>query len=193
MVEISSGQCLQKRNCKRIKKSPVITLASSCWFDGVAQENGILSGAGGIIKISRNTIYRWTFNCGMGTNTRAELLGVWATLSLAHRLGIDQLHVLGDSKTVIDWLNFKRNLQVSSLMGWMDKIQDLITLFNIIRFDHIYREENVEADVLSKKALQVPEGRIHFSKWQDGHEGPHYLCVSTCDLDSTTGMSMFLL
>jgi hypothetical protein len=107
MVKISSGQTLQKRIYKRNKKTPDITLASSCWFDGAAQENGILSGAGGIIKISGNTIYRWTFNCGMGTNTRAELLGVWASLSLAHRLDIDHLHVLGDSKIVIDWLNYK--------------------------------------------------------------------------------------
>jgi ribonuclease HI len=97
---------------------------------------------------------------------------VWATLSLAHRLEIDQLQLLGDSKTVVDWLNYKSNLQVSSLMGWMEKIRELITLFNTIRFDHIYREENVEADVLSKKSLQVPEGRIHYNKWQDGHEGP---------------------
>jgi ribonuclease HI len=148
MVENSSAQCLQKCKCKRIKKSPDINLTSICWFDGAAQANGILSGVGGIIKISGNTIYRWTFNCGMGTNTRAELLGVWASLSLAHRLGIDQLQLLGDSKTVIDWLNFKSNLQVSSLMDWMEKIQELITFFNTIRFDHIYREENEEADIL---------------------------------------------
>ena len=52
-----------------------------------------------------------------------------------------------------------------SLMGWMEKIRELITLFDTIRFDHIYMEENVEADVLSKKSLQVPEGRIHYNKW----------------------------
>jgi len=36
-------------------------------------------------------------------------------------------------------------------MGWMEKIRILITLFKDIRFDHTYREENVEADTLSKK------------------------------------------
>jgi len=92
-------------------------VTSICWFDGAAQENGILSGAGGIIKIFGNIIYRWTFNYGVGTNTRVELLGVWASLSLAHRLGMDQLQLLGDLKRVIDWLNYTNNLQVSSLMG----------------------------------------------------------------------------
>jgi ribonuclease HI len=89
----------------------------------------------------------------MGSNTREELLGVWATLSLSHRLEIDQLQLLGDSKIVVDWLNHMSNLHVYSLMGWMEKIRELIKLFNTIRFDHIYREENVEVDVLSKKVL----------------------------------------
>ena len=56
-------------------------------------------------------------------------------------------------------------------MGWMEKICELITFFTTITFDHIYREENEEENILSKKTLQVPEGRIHFSKWKDGHVG----------------------
>jgi hypothetical protein len=66
-------------------------------------------------------------------------------------LNIDHLH--GDSKIVIDWLNYKSNLQVTSLMSWMTKIRDLIHLFINIKFDHIYREENMKTDVLSKRAL----------------------------------------
>jgi len=54
---------------------------------------------------------------------------------------------------VTDWLNFKGNLQVTSLVGWMDMILDLKKYFNTIRCDHIYREENEEADALSKKSL----------------------------------------
>jgi hypothetical protein len=41
------------------------------WFDGASQQNNLQSGAGGLIHISHNTICRWTFNCGQGTNTRA--------------------------------------------------------------------------------------------------------------------------
>jgi hypothetical protein len=41
------------------------------WFDGVAQHNGALSGAGGLIRLTKNSQYRWTFSCGPGTNTRA--------------------------------------------------------------------------------------------------------------------------
>ena len=107
-----------------------------------------------------------------GNKYQGKNFGVWASLSLAHKLDLDQLQLLEDSKIVVDWLNHKCNLYVTSLMGWMEKIRILITLFKDIRFEHIYKEENVEADTLSKQALQVPEGRIHFNKWQEGQEGP---------------------
>jgi hypothetical protein len=41
------------------------------WFDGATQRNGEISGAGGVIKINDHTVYKWTLNCGRGTNTRA--------------------------------------------------------------------------------------------------------------------------
>jgi hypothetical protein len=46
-------------------------------FDGAAQADGICSGAGGIIKLSASTIYKWYLNCGARKNTKAELMGVW--------------------------------------------------------------------------------------------------------------------
>jgi ribonuclease HI len=172
MLENSVGLGPRKGKSLRIKKTHVVTLASAGWFDGATQANGILSGAGGVLKISGNTSYRWTLNCGPSTNTRAELLGVWASLILETRLGIDHLQVFGDSKIVIDWLNCRGNLQVTSLVGWKDRILELAKSFNTIRFAHIYREENGVVDALSKKSLQVPEGKIHYNKWLDGHEGP---------------------
>jgi hypothetical protein len=75
-----------ERNHFRIKKTPDLTLDYVCWFDGAAQSQGLLSRAGGIIKTIGNSTYRWTLNCGQGTNTREELLGLWASLTLAHRI-----------------------------------------------------------------------------------------------------------
>jgi ribonuclease HI len=162
-----------------------------CWFDGASQNNGTLCGAGGIIRTGGNTYYRWTLNCGMGTNTRAELLGVWASLSLAHRLGIDQLQVLGDSKIVVDWLNHKCNLFVSSLLGWMEKIRILVTLFNDIKFDHIYREENVEADTLSKNPSRFWKGGSTSTNGRTARRAPHLHCGFIYDIASTWGHLWF--
>jgi ribonuclease HI len=112
----------------------------SGWFDGAASTTGLNSGAGGIIRISEHRTFKWYFNCGPGTNTRAELLGAWALLTLAVRLDISVLSVHGDSKIVIDWLCGKGHLQVFNLEGWKDRILELINHFQSISFQHIYRE-----------------------------------------------------
>jgi len=96
MFENISAQCPRKGRNNKIKNTPEFTLAYVGWFDGAAEANGLLSGVGGVIKLPGNTTYKWTLNCGLGTNTSSELLGVWASLTLAKRSGIDQLQVLGD-------------------------------------------------------------------------------------------------
>jgi hypothetical protein len=46
------------------------------WFDG-ATGDGQNNGVGGVICINPNYLIKWTFNLGVGTNNRAELMGVW--------------------------------------------------------------------------------------------------------------------
>jgi ribonuclease HI len=72
---------------------------------------------GGMIKTSSNTVIKWTFNYGCGTNTREELLGAWATLSLVVRLNIDVIQVIGDSKIIIEWLKEKGKATCSLING----------------------------------------------------------------------------
>jgi hypothetical protein len=48
----------------RSKKIPELEDTITGWFDGTSSTNGFQSGAGGQIKISQSTYYKWTFNCG---------------------------------------------------------------------------------------------------------------------------------
>jgi ribonuclease HI len=180
MLKSTHSQVL-KGTLIRIKKIPNLIMESLCWFDGATHNNGLLSGAGSLLKTMGRTTYRWTLNCRQGTNTRVELLGLWASLTLAHRLNLAHLHVLGDSKIVIDWINQNCNLKVTNLMGWMTKIRELTTLFINIKFDHIYREENMEADALSKLALQVRKERYFSTNGRMAMRAPHFLHVSLHD------------
>jgi hypothetical protein len=61
---------------------------SLAFFDGASMDRGSNCGAGGTIFCSDLTKYRWHFNGGAGTNTKAELLGAWASLFLAKKLDI---------------------------------------------------------------------------------------------------------
>jgi hypothetical protein len=99
-------------------------------------------------------------------------LGAWALLTLASRLFITDLHVKGYSMIVIDWLRDKGHLQVISLESWKERLVDLIKLFQHISFDHVYREDNLEADNLSKQALHKQPGKIFYFQCVEEHEGP---------------------
>ena len=106
---------------RRITKN-LLTRCLARWFDGAAVKNGTNSGAGGVIWINENIIYKWYLNCGSGTNNRAELLGAWALLVLVIRLDIKDFFVQGDSKIIIEWLSGKGHLDVFSLECWKDMI-----------------------------------------------------------------------
>jgi ribonuclease HI len=140
-------------------------------FDGAAKANGQCCGAGGTIKLSTSLVHKWYMNCGPGSNSKAKLMGAWATLFLSNLLVLPKIQILGDSKVIIDWLNEKSELRVSSLEGWKQRIQILRNTFESIQFYHIYREYNKEADALSKKALSEPEGHITLHLWNEGVEG----------------------
>jgi len=91
---------------------------------------------------------------------------------LANHMEIPSLHVMGDSKVVIDWLNDKGRLMVPSIEGWKKITKILIQNFQSIVFQHIFRVFNSNADFLSKQALMESEGLITYYKWTNGGEGP---------------------
>jgi hypothetical protein len=49
-------------------------------------------------------------------------MGAWATLHLANLLALPKIQILGDSKVIIEWLNERSDLRVSSLEGWKKRI-----------------------------------------------------------------------
>jgi ribonuclease HI len=109
-------------------------------------------------------------NCRPGSNTKAELIGAWTSLILAHR-HTDNLLLLGDSKLIIDWLKGVADFQVAALNSWKERTKDATLLFRNLTFQHIFREANIEADTLSKNALRLTPNQIFFTFWVDGHKG----------------------
>jgi hypothetical protein len=79
---------------------------------------------------------------------------------------------MGDSKVVIDCLLNKGRLKVAALEGWKIRIKELTRSFRSIKYQHIFRDFNVEADKQSKLAPEVNEGYIYYHQWINGAEGP---------------------
>jgi ribonuclease HI len=90
-------------------------------FDGAARSSGLCCGAGGTFKSHPSRITKWFINCGEGTNTKAELMGLWASLTLASLWSLNHLLVLGDSRVIIDWINQISNLQSITLKAGSKK------------------------------------------------------------------------
>jgi ribonuclease HI len=130
------------------------------FFDGAAKSDGSCCGAGGFFKHHQSKITNWFINGGAGSNTRAELLGLWATLSLAAIWTLDELHILGDSKVIIDWITNKSKLNSIHLEGWLQQTRALSQCFTNLKFQHVSRAHNKAADALSKRALSAVIGRL---------------------------------
>jgi len=72
------------------------------WFGGASQHNGYMCEVGAVIQINNLVEYRWTLSYISSTNYKEELMGAWASIVLAKSLGIQELHLMGDSVTVIN-------------------------------------------------------------------------------------------
>jgi len=73
---------------------------------------------------------------------------------------LTHLHVLGDSRVIIDWISQKSKLRAIHVDPWKQKTMDLAKGFTNIRFHHFPRAFNGEADALSKRALKEEAGSL---------------------------------
>jgi ribonuclease HI len=138
------------------------------YFDGASHSRGEKCGVGAVIKFPVLGIFKIKMNCGSGTNTRSELLALWSLLYFACYKKISILHLVGDSKVIIEWFNNVNELQVISLLPWMRRIKELSGKFSLLKADHIYRAYNRGADLLSKATLELEEEGIFYTVGPEG-------------------------
>ena len=129
-------------------------------YNRVAAKN--IGGSGFVIFINDSHFYRFSMGCGSSTNTRAELLAIWALLRVGLLMGIPLQLIYGDSIIIISWLNNISALDVATLMHWCTDIRYMIHLAPLVIFKHTFREHNALADELSKKALHLDMGFVSF-------------------------------
>ena len=72
------------------------------------------------------------------------------------------------SMVIISWVNGLSALGISTLKHWCDDIITLRQLVPPVTFNHIFREHNMLADGLSKKALKLEVESGHLTETLDG-------------------------
>jgi ribonuclease HI len=95
------------------------------------------------------------------SNNGAEYEALIHGLRIAVSLGIKRLIAYGDSKVVIDQVNKACNVKKETMNAYCTEVRKLEDHFEGLEFHHVSRDNNVVADVLSKrgsKHVLVPAG-----------------------------------
>ena len=159
----------------------------SCgFFDGAAAEH--IGGAGFVIFLNDEHCFSFSLGCGSSSNTRAELLALWAILRVSELMGLPMHLIFGDSLVIISWFNRLATLNVPSLNHWCDDIRSMLLSSPHVIFKHIYREHNTQADGLSNQALKMDMGFGFFSESLDGMVNLCFssMCRAICSYSSGT-------
>jgi ribonuclease HI len=123
-------------------------------FDGCSKGNPGRAGAGAVIY--KNGIEIWGDCQFVGinaTNNVAEYAGLVLGLEQATEENITRLLIQGDSLLVIKQMTGEYKVHGYNLIPFYNRAMVLLKQFEIVSFQHVYREKNVRADELSNRGL----------------------------------------
>lgn len=91
---------------------------------------------------------------GHATNNQAEYEGLILGLRLALRQGARSVTIRGDSMLVVNQVNRTWKANHASMKQLLDVVlKDVLPRFSLWRIEHVYRNENGEADRLANEAM----------------------------------------
>ena len=124
---------------------------ATVWFDGACLGNPGPMGAGVVVECGgrRRTLAK---PLGRGTNNRAEYEAAIAGLSLALALGATSATLHGDSQLILKQLAGEYKVRDAVLRPLHAQALALMAELGQVRLEWVPREQNAEADALSKEA-----------------------------------------
>jgi ribonuclease HI len=116
-------------------------------FDGAARGNPGTTGVGSIINNDKGEwLAKKALSINPTSNNLAELNALKGLLLCIH-LGVSNIYIEGDSQIVLNAIR-KKSTPNWVLNSKLEDIINLMTKFEDIRIEHIFREGNLEADSL---------------------------------------------
>lgn len=134
------------------------TITWHAWFDGATRStNPGIRGIGAVLKGPAGQVVEIAQEIGPGTNNEAEYCALMAVLDAAVEAQVQNLVIYGDSMLVINQVNGEWLINAEGLVPLCKTVLKLKALIPDVRLCWIPREENSEADALSKRAIGVAE------------------------------------
>jgi ribonuclease HI len=90
---------------------------------------------------------------GEATNNVAEYTAVIEGLSLASELGASSVTLRSDSQLLVNQLTGSYRVKTPHLQPLHRRVRGLAAGFERIAFEHVHREENLEADRLANEGV----------------------------------------
>ncbi len=96
---------------------------------------------------------------GRSTNNVAEYYGLIAALDYAQQHSIRALRIESDSELLVRQMRGQYKVKSPELRPLYERARKMVQTFDTFKIDHVYREQNAEADALANEALDETSGR----------------------------------
>ncbi|XP_055814172.1 uncharacterized protein LOC129883562 [Solanum dulcamara] len=132
--------------------------------DGSALNTPGYIGGGGILRnASSELMFAYAIPLGTGTNNQAEIKSAIFGLSWCLHLGYMQVILEVDSQLLLKWLQHEAK-PPWSIKEMLDKLNTIILNFQEFSCNHVFREANSTADILSKHSHKCTAPELYFNK-----------------------------
>ena len=122
-------------------------------IDGGSRGNPGPAGYGVHIERADGTVVELKEPVGVATSNVAEYHGLLAALTWATRHGVDRLHVRSDSLLLVKQMRGEYRVKNAGLRPLWQEANDLVRRIRDVRFEHVRRELNKDADRLANEAM----------------------------------------
>jgi len=124
-------------------------------IDGGSRGNPGPAGYGVHIQQDDGTIVELKAAIGITTNNVAEYSGLLAALRWAIENGISELRVLADSDLLVKQMRGEYRVKSPGLQPLFEEARGLVKQIGRVRFEHVRREFNKDADRLANEAMDA--------------------------------------
>ena len=132
---------------------PTTGASAVAHIDGGSRGNPGPAGYGVYITRDDGSVVELKDAVGVATNNVAEYRGLLAALAWAVENGIADLHIRADSDLLVKQMRGEYRVKNEGLKPLWQQAQTLVRQVGRVKFEHVRRELNTEADRLANEAM----------------------------------------
>ena len=129
----------------------------TAYIDGGARGNPGPAGYGVYIELPDGSVEELHGALGIATNNVAEYSGLLAALTWALEHGHRDVHIRADSELLVKQMRGEYKVKHPGLQPLAARARALLARLGRVKFEHVRREHNKEADRLSNVGMDEAE------------------------------------